>query len=318
MIQDRFYIGIDLGGTNIKGGLVSTAGTIIAQSKIKTEADRGPGHVMERMADLILDFRNSNKRGSQICGVGIGVPGQIDCRTGILRNAPNLPGWIDIPVSSELEKRVNLPVVVDNDANIAALGEYAYGAGRGIREMMLVTLGTGVGGGLIFGGQLYRGGVGSAGEFGHMVIQIDGPICSCGKQGCVESFIGTRGLLQRVRDKLASGQQSLLSERDADSITPRDVGDAAAKGDKLAIDVLAETGFYLGIGLGNVANLLNIQRVVVGGGVANAGEFILKSARESLRKTALKLPGETVEVVQAILGEKAGIIGAGRLAMVEL
>jgi glucokinase len=317
MVHMKLFAGIDLGGTNIKSGLLSRDGKILIEKSVPSEVNAGVDHVLDRMADCVKDSLREAGEGAMIEGVGVGVAGLVEFERGILLEAPNLPGWQRIEVKAELQKRLGMNVVVENDANAAALGEYAYGAGQGATEMLMITLGTGVGGGLILNGKVYHGSIGAAGEFGHMTIQYDGPICCCGRRGCVEAFVGKMGILRNVQEKLKSGRPSLLRIIDVSKRTPKDVSAAAERNDQVALEVLAETGTYLGIGIGNVANLLNIQRVVVGGGVAGAHDFFLESTRESLQKAALRTAADEVEVVKALLGENAGMIGAAYLAMTE-
>lgn len=315
MIAQDVWIGIDLGGTFIKAGLVTESGEVLAEDQIPTEDEAGPGHVLDRIALLVKRLSELPDKKDRVKGVGVGIPGQVTFETGVVRDPPNLEGWGRVEAKAELEKRLGLSVFVDNDANVAALGEHAFGAGRNTTEMLMVTLGTGVGGGLVLRGEVYRGAVGGAGEFGHMVIQMNGPVCNCGRRGCVEAFVGTAGILRNVREKLESGRDSILKSIDPDSMMPKHVGEAAAEGDAVAIDVLRETGEYLGIGLGSAANLLNLERAVIGGGVAKAGEFILGPARESMKRIAHTVSRESIDLVPAILGNEAGIAGAGRLAM---
>lgn len=317
MSKQEVFAGVDLGGTYIKSGLVTVEGEIVTNKVTSSEAEGGVDHVLNRIAEAVHELVESTGGKYRILGVGIGVPGQVDVVRGCFRETPNLPGWEEVRVESEMRRRLDFAVFVDNDANLAALGEFAYGAGSGVTEMLMVTLGTGVGGGLILRGEIYRGAVGAAGEFGHMILHPDGPICACGRRGCVEAYVGSRGILRNVQERLNMGQESLLSRIDPDKMTPKDINDAAMQGDELAIEVFREAGEYLGIGLGNVANLLNIQKAVVGGGVANAGEFILGPARKTLSKTALVASRDTIEVVPAILGERAGLVGGARLAMTE-
>ena len=182
MIGNEMFIGIDLGGTNIKGGLVNSEGNILEEKTVPTEVNSGVEHVLSRMADVIRYLVKSAGK-IPILGAGIGFPGQINVKKGLYHEGPNFPGWVNIPVVFELEKRVGIPVVIDNDANLAALGEYAYGGGKGVTEMILITLGTGVGGGIILNGQLYHGISDAAGEIGHTSINMEGPLCACGRRG---------------------------------------------------------------------------------------------------------------------------------------
>lgn len=312
-MQSPLYIGIDLGGTDIKGGLVSASGEIVREACIATEKERGAAHVLDRMAQLVQTLRKQSP--ASVAGVGIGVPGQVLVEKGFLVEAPNLACLENLAVAREMRNRIDLPVVLDNDANVAALGEYAFGAGQGARHMMMVTLGTGVGGGLILDGQLFRGAQGGAGEFGHMVVEADGEPCGCGRQGCVEAYVGTWGLLRSVERRLKMKGVSTLSEIPAEKRTPKDISEAADRGDALAQAVLTQAGHMLGVGLGSVANLLNLDRIVVGGGVAGAGERILGPARVALAETALRVSADSVSLVAAALGNRAGLAGAARLAM---
>ena len=315
MKADAFYVGIDLGGTNIKAGLVSPAGKVHAEEKIPTDISADPVAVLKQICDLIKALAGHVPEGGVIRAAGVGAPGQVNSTEGIFYEGPNLPLWKNVPVVQQIQESVKLYAALDNDANLAALGEYAFGAGQGVTEMMMVTLGTGVGSGLILNGRLYHGGMDSAGEFGHTTIRFDGPVCGCGRHGCVEAYVGTAGMLRTLQEKLDAGRNSVLKDRDFGSVTPRDISLAAAGGDTVALETLSEAGTCLGVGLGNAANLLNLQRVVVGGGVAGAGDLILEPARKSMMRVALKVPGETIEIVPARLGNRAGLIGAARMAM---
>jgi len=315
MIGNHLFIGIDIGGTNTKGGLVSRDGTIVAEKTIPTGAFKPAEYTLNQVVSLIHELTRMAEGSGLVTGIGIGAAGQVDFESGIYIEGPNVPNWKNIRVALEIEKIVNKPVILDNDAHLAALGEYTYGAGRGVSNMLMVTIGTGVGGGLILDGRLYRGKKYTAGEFGHTTIRYDGPVCACGRKGCVEAFIGKQAILKRVQEKLVLDRTSLLHRIPADEMEPRHVGEAAAQGDEIARNILRETGEFLGIGLANVANLLNIEKAVIGGGVSYAGEWIFQSARERLAKEALKVPRETIQVVHAALGNKAGLTGAAHLAM---
>jgi glucokinase len=308
------YIGIDLGGTNIKGGLVTGEGQVVEAKDTPTEVDGGVEHVLSRMAGVIRYLIQSAGK-IPVRGAGIGCPGQINVKKGIYYEGPNFPRWNNVPIVFELEKRVGIPIVIDNDANLAALGEYAFGGGKGVTEMILITLGTGVGGGLILNGQLYHGITDAAGEVGHTSINLTGPTCACGRNGCLEAYVGTRGILQRLKGKLDKGEKTSLSSIPFETLTPKDIGMAGAQGDPVAVAVLREIGGFLGFGVANLANMLNIQKIVIGGGIADAGDLILKPAQEVLNREALKVVRESCTVVKAELGNAAGLVGAARAAM---
>jgi glucokinase len=313
--EKKLYIGIDLGGTAIKGGLVDADGRIVSEKSVPTGASEPAGHTLGEMAKLIQSLAEAARGRGTVAGAGIGAAGQVDHEKGVFIEGPNMPNWKNVPVAGDMRKASGLPVVLDNDAHVAALGEYACGAGGGAAAMLMVTLGTGVGGGIVLDGRLYRGKDNTAGEFGHTTIQHDGPVCACGRRGCVEAFIGTQGILRRTREKLALDRSSSLHRVRSNEMEPRHVGEAAEQGDAAARAVLRDIGEFLGTALANIVNLLNIERAVIGGGVSNAGEWILESARERLAKDALKVPRGTVHVVRASLGNSAGIVGAAKLAM---
>jgi len=315
MSGNEMYIGIDLGGTNIKGGLVTPAGQVLEEKNVPTEVSGGVEHVLSRMAGVIRYLTQSAGK-IPVNGAGIGFPGQLSVSKGVYFSGPNLPGWNNVPVAFELEKRVGIPVVIDNDANLAALGEYAFGGGKGVTHMLLVTLGTGVGGGIILNRQLYHGITDAAGEIGHTSIHMEGWKCACGRSGCLEAYVGTRGILRRLKEKIEAGADTVLKGKAFETITPKDIGTAAADGDTVSVDVMKETGEILGFGLANLANLLNVEKIVVGGGIANAGDLILKPAEESLRRESLPVVSQACSLVKAELGNKAGLVGAAKSAMI--
>lgn len=315
--MEKKYMGIDVGGTDIKAGVVDAEGKVFFEKKIPTQVSMGVEHVFSRIVDLVDELCVCLIEGDEIAGVGLGMPGQIDAETGILRYAPNLPGFKNIDGISLLKDRLDIPVVWENDANAAALGEFIYGAGRGVSEMMMITLGTGIGSGLILGGKIYHGANGFAGEFGHLTVDPEGPECGCGSRGCAEAYAGTKGIINILKEKLNSGCGSLLDSMDISTITPRDITLAARKGDTTAREVLAQAGKYLGIGFASVINLLNLEKIVVGGGVSKAGDLIFDSAKVYLKMYSLADTEKEVSIVSAELGNKAGLIGAAYLAKLE-
>lgn len=311
----KVFCGIDLGGTTINIGMLTTDGAILATKHVISAVERGPDDVISRIADAVADCRKSVGNGYSFAGVGLGVAGLVDNQKGVLREATNFPGWINVALGARLQESLKASVVVDNDANVAALGEYAFGAGRGYPYLMMVTLGTGVGAGLILNGQIYRGAYGAAGEFGHITIDKNGPLCACGRRGCIEAYIGKNGILRIARDHLPLYPQSRLAALDINKLTPKDIFRAAKAGDELARLVFYDAGDNLGYGLGSVVNLLNIQRIILGGGVAAAGHFILESAQKRLDKMSLNNSEKPVQIIRAKLAEKAGFVGAASLAM---
>jgi glucokinase len=315
-MKRKVYAGVDVGGTFVKIGLVTKEGAILAQTQIPTQAEKPAADMLKRAAETIRQLIDQEKN-CRLLGAGIGTAGSVNVEKGILHEAPNMQKWKNEPFGEILSGELGVPVVVDNDANVAAWGEYAYGAGQGAKYMLLVTLGTGVGGGLVLDGRPYRGAIDAGGEFGHTLIDYDGWMCGCGCKGCVEAYVGTRGILRQVREGMKSNPDSLLSKIDPDTMMPVDVSNAADQEDALALHVLEQTGIYLGYALANAVNLLNIQRIVVGGGVAKAGDRILKPAFETMKANSLRVPGEIADLVPARLGNSAGLVGAAWLAAFE-
>jgi len=327
-----YDLGIDLGGTNIKIGLVDGAGRVKARRLLLTRAGAGPTQALTRAAAAIADL--SKRRHVQ--SVGIGIAGLVDHSAGIVRVPPNLPGWNGTPVKQTFERLTGLPVFCTNDANAVTLGEWLCGAGRGCRQLICVTLGTGVGGGIIANGQLLIGANHAAGEIGHTAIFANGLPCLCGHDGCVERYVGTRYVEDRARKRVRAqlkllkdhkNQTSLfpgmktegpsrmfeLAGGDAARITMRQIGQAAREGDRLAAALVEEVGDYLGTALANAVELLDPERIVIGGGVSRIGRPLLAAVRKSVLRRIQSLPGRRLGVVFSELGVDAGIVGASRL-----
>lgn len=308
-------VGVDLGGTTFTVALVDRRGQIDIKSEHDTLADQGADAVMGRIADAIRALlRDAGVALGDLSGIGLGIPGLHDAQSGTCVYASNLK-WRNVPVRDVFQSWFDLPVVVENDVRCAALGEQHFGAGRGVEDMVLVTLGTGVGGAIIMGGRLQRGGGGFAGEVGHQTIETEGMICSCGNRGCLEAYAGVSGIVTRARAAYARHPSERIAELTGgrlESLTPRHLSEAANAGDETARWILAETGRYLGIGLGNIVSVLHPDRIVVGGGVARAGELILAPLREEIARR-VPVAMDSTEVVYAELGPSAGVIGASTL-----
>ncbi|MCK4236609.1 MAG: ROK family protein [Candidatus Krumholzibacteria bacterium] len=306
----NYVLGVDIGGTNIKLGIVKKNGEVLESDKVPTRAEAGPEKVALRLKGW-LDERRSGF--PEVEAAGLGCAGILGGAEGFLYASPNLPGWESVPLAQLFSGILALPVVAENDANCAAYAEYVCGAGRGTRNFICITLGTGVGGGIIIDGKLHRGSSGFAGEVGHTVIQIGGPKCSCGNLGCLEALIGAGAIVERAVRALDAGAESML--RDVESLTVKDIAHAAYSGDKLAAGVLEETGRFLGIGLANLVHILNPEAVAVGGGVAGAGDFLLDPAREALADHVMDKDLTKVRIVPAELGNRASFVGAALLAL---
>lgn len=311
--EQKYIIGIDLGGTFIKAALFDLQGNLLKKTKLPTMAEAGPETVVDRMALAGKDLLEQAKlTAPELLGIGIGVPGNHDFTTGTVVFSPNLD-WHNVPVKAILESKLPAQVFLDNDANAAALGELWQGAGRGAQHMVMITVGTGVGGGLILNGSLYRGAAGSAGEIGHTVLLEGGPRCNCGVQGHLEALTSAPWMVRRAKDALAQGQDSSLAG--LVNIEAKDIFQAAEKGDFLAQRVVAETAKYLGMGLANLVNILNPELIVIGGGVSAAGSLLLDPVRDQIKLLALEVPASSVRVVTAKLGNDAGSFGAAALVL---
>lgn len=305
MKRQQWTIGVDFGGTNIKIGVVSDAGRVAASRVLPSSSLRSPARFVEGVSAAAGALAGSLRiRPGQLCGIGVGAPGWVDAPRGVVRSMVNVPGWHDVPLRRLLERRLGCRCAVDNDANLFTLAEHRFGAGRGAAHMVGLTLGTGVGGGIIVDGALYRGADGGAGEAGHMVIDPRGGRCGCGRRGCLETWVGAAAIVRLGRTAL---------RRRTGPLTPRMIGDAARAGNARARAVWAEVGRRLGIGAANLANLLNPQRIVIGGGIANNWALFSPALLKTLRAEAMASSGRTVRVLPARLGDRAGIVGAAVL-----
>jgi len=302
-------LGVDIGGTDVKLGILSSNGEVLERGKIATGAVSGPASVAARVAAWL---RERNGAGGAVSVAGVGCAGLIDGARGWLYTSPNLPGWTGVPLGEIFADALSCPTVIENDANCAAVGEHRRGAGADTANFVALTLGTGVGGGIIVRGELYRGAAGFAGEIGHHVIALDGPLCGCGKRGCLEALIKASAIVERARSLASAGGESRPSWDDR--LTVEAIHRAAVGGDAVAAKALAETGRLLGIGLSNVIHLFDPDAIAIGGGVAGAGDFILEPARETVRNSYMDKAMSHVRIVPALLGNSASFIGAALLA----
>ncbi|MEW6128951.1 MAG: ROK family protein [Acidobacteriota bacterium] len=308
--NDKLFIGIDLGGTTIKGALVDDAGNIVYETRVDTEKNDS-----EKLLAQIIEFTKhlQQQSESRAATIGIGVPGLVNIKTNRIETMPNLPNLSEIDIPGRLSEATKLPVTIDNDANAAAYAELKAGAARDKKDVFFVTLGTGVGAGLIMDGKIYRGATGFAGEFGHMTIDPEGIECGCGNVGCLETIASAPNIVRRMRARLQRDRTSSLSllaiPRDRE-MTAEDIGVAAQNGDEMAQLIMERTGMFLGIAIAAVVNLLNVEMVVLGGGVMAAGNLILKPTTSETRRRAFPPSFNNCEIVLAELGAAAGVIGA--------
>ncbi|MCC7161593.1 MAG: ROK family protein [Anaerolineae bacterium] len=297
-MNDSWCIGVDLGGTSIKCGLVSPDNQIVERNSAPTLALQGPEQAAERIAQNVRVLLEYVPAGKHAQAIGICSPGPMDHATGVLIEPPNL-GWKNVPFAKMVSERLNLPVTLEHDAKASALGEYHFGAGRGSDAMALIIVGTGVSAGIVIKGELYRGVHGTAGELGHITVDVDGPVCRCGSNGCVELFAAGPGIVSAYEYAAHTRVESAKA-----------VALAAQNGDELAVRVFERAGRALGAGMGALAMLMDISTFVMFGGVVSAGELLLTPARNALKHYTYKSVGARARIVVGELGSDAGILGA--------
>ena len=312
----RYAVGLDVGGTDIKAGLVGDDGGVVVRAVRATRPERGAGAVLADMAALATELvAEAAVPESAVVGVGIGAPGPLSPTRGVIFQAANLPGFKDVPVRDELASRVGLPAVLDNDANAAAYGEFWVGAGRGVRDVVLFTLGTGVGSGVVIDGRLLRGHFENAAELGHTIVEPGGRTCACGQRGCLEQYSSAGSIVRRVVEAVEGGAGTVLTRHPEGiaAITAEAVAEAVRQGDDFASRIWDDACRYLAIACLNVQHSFNPARVVLGGGMSAAGDLLLQAVRQHLDSQRWSLLGDTPEVVLAELGNDAGVIGAAGL-----
>jgi glucokinase len=338
-----FSIGVDLGGTNLRIAAVSAPGEMLEKVTLGTKLALGRDHIIDEMCSAIQRLSGKYKATGAFLGAGIGVPGLIDLQTGMMRKAVNLPGWENYPARAEIERRLSARVVLENDARVAALGEQWLGVARGVPNMAMLTLGTGIGGGIVLGEKIWHGMNGMAGEFGHVTVEPEGYPCACGNRGCAERYASASALLRMAREAVASGQApSLAGAASADAeFGAKSIYSLAIQGDEAARRIFRTFGRYLGILLADLVNVLNLEMYVIGGGASSAWDAFAPTMfeelrqrsivyaataptdplRDSLRKeegasaqTASRSGQETI-ITRAVLGSDAGLYGAARVAV---
>lgn len=317
------YIGVDLGGTNIKAGLVDMeAGKVIASTSIPTVARDGHDAVLQRMVDVVKRVMAENNLTTvEVGGIGVGLPGVLDLEKGTTVFLPNLPGtWPNVPVRQVISDQTGLPVSLLNDVRAITLGEWRFGAGKGVDTMACFAIGTGVGGGLVIDNKLNLGLGGTAGELGHQIIDYNGPRCGCGNHGCLEAFasgpaiaaMGLKAVVQGLTTSIGK-----LVDYDLNKITADVIARAANEGDQIAREIWEQVGTYYGIAIANIVVAVGPRKVVMAGGVAAAGELLLTPIRRTLKERLMFMPIDKVEIVPALLGNNAGVMGLAQWAYTE-
>ena len=319
-----YVVGVDLGGTNVRAAVIDrTTEKIVARGEnISSLALEGVAQTTGQIVRAIeTALEAASARKSQVLGVGIAVPGHVKAKEGLVMWAPNFKDqWKQVPIAHSVETLLGLPVRIGNDANLAALGEFRFGAGRSVRHLIMITLGTGVGAGIIVDGKLLDGADGGAGEVGHMIINPGGRGGNTAF-GTVEGEAQRDGIIERAARKVQQGRSTTLGARvdfDRFALTPAIIAEEALKGDVVALEVYEETGYYLGICVANLINLFNTQMIVVGGGIAQAGEIILDPIRRTATACAIRSMSRTCSIVPAELGDNAGVLGSAAIILQEI
>jgi glucokinase len=316
--MEKYYIGIDVGGTKLAYGLFDKDCNLIGRFKAKTDPELEPDEMLDEMCTHIDTLLRSNSlKRSNLMGVGAAFPSHIDFDKGLVITTSSLPKWDNVPVKKLFSEKLGTTVEIDNDANVAAIAEHLFGAGKGTKHMLYVTISTGIGGGIILNNSIFRGSYGAAGEFGHMIISDDGYLCGCGNKGCIMSLASGPKIIRYTREKLEEGCCSTLScmVENLDDMTCKHIEDAANSGDQLAIDIINRTGDLLGVMFANLYQIFNINHFVVGGGVSKFGKPLFDRFNEKLKKLSKISSAYPVNIVPAMLGDDVGIIGAVTLVI---
>lgn len=307
-MEKKYIVGIDLGGTKISGAISDSDGNVIYMKNIDTLAAEGSESVVQRIVGLVNHLtEHVNAKAQEVYGIGIASPGPLNVKKGTIIETPNLP-FRNFPLVAAVEKGTGIKTFIDNDANAAALGELWFGAGKGLKDLIYITVSTGVGGGIVVNGDLYRGKTGNAGELGHMTVEPSGPKCNCGNYGCLEVMSSGTAIARVARERLKDCKDSLLTS--CEKVTSKEVFEYAAKGDRLAMEVVDYTINYLGIGVASLVNIFDPEMVIIGGGVSKAGSLLFDKVKKVVHERCFDVMASSVKIVPAGLGTNAGVIGA--------
>jgi glucokinase len=318
--SEKSVIGVDIGGTKILTALFNAGGKMLLKNTHPTLVHEGVDAVINRLCKAIDSLlEQKNLKPSDLGGICIACAGGIDSGSGVVVTpSPNMPDWTDIPLAEIIGKKFRIKTHVINDASAAALGEHRCGAGKGVDNLVLLTLGTGIGGGIITDGILYLGAVGAAGELGHMTIDDRGPLCGCGNHGCLEMLASGIAVARQAVERIREGETSVLTgmaDGNLESITAEMVGEAARKSDKLAWEVIEQASYSLGVGMVNIVNIFNPEMIIIGGGMAAMGDMLIEPGRKMVKERAFPVASRVVSIVPASLGNEAGVYGAAAFAL---
>ena len=306
------YLGVDIGGTNVRYGLVSAAGEILSSSHFLVRSERGFERVIKDITEHFKEFIAAIPAGARPKGVAIGVAGRISPQTGSVIYSPNLPDWRNVPLAARVQEALGLEVRIENDANLYALGEWLAGAGRGLNNLVVITLGTGVGGGLILNGKLWTGSFDNAAEIGHMVVEPDGKPCKCGGTGCLETLASGTAMAQQAKEWIQNGEPCGY-KGNLEYLTSADLFDLARQGDTLALKVFDKAGTSLGLALTNVFNILGLEGAIIGGGAGLVFDFLKPKILKELAERVFTVDVDKITLVRAALGDSAPLVGAPTL-----
>lgn len=312
-MDKKYVVGVDLGGTKIYTALVDLEGNVKNEVIVKTEAEQGDIAVLNRIINTI-DTVLENVDINEVLAIGVGSPGPLDVKNGLIVYTPNLP-FKNFNIVKPIKEKYNLPTYLDNDANVATLGEFMFGAGRGTENMVFVTASTGIGGGAIINGKLFRGSTGNALEIGHMTVLKGGPRCGCGNDGCGESLGSGTAIMRTAQEAVKSN--AITSLKNYSEVTAKEVFEEAKKGDRIANEILTNALSYLGITIANIANTFDPDMIVIGGGVVNGGDIVLETIKKEVENRCLRSISSNCKIEKAMLDGKAGMLGAAALAILE-
>jgi glucokinase len=320
--RGRLILGIDLGGTKILTSVINAQGEMLSRDHSITPAAKGPEGVIQAIhASAERALEGASISMDRVWAVGVGAPGLADTKAGILYTSPNLPGWKDVPLRDILQEKLKKKAFLINDGNAAALGEFYFGAAKGVPHFIYVTISTGIGGGIVVDGKVLNGFMGMAGEIGHMTIADEGPPCHCGNRGCWEALASGTALAKEAQKRIEKGADTTIltfAEGKIDKVTAQVVQTAAEKGDLLANELILKTAYYFGVGLANLVNIFNPEMIVIGGGLSNMGDRLLKPAYQVAGERAFSRSYRMVRFVRAGLGRNSGVLGAAAFAFDEM
>jgi len=310
--QEYGYVaGIDMGATHLTVIIADCAAHVVEEDEIPLSIANGPNFCIDQADTLLKNMlQHAHLKLGDLLTIGIGVPGPIVAEAGMVLAPPIMPGWDRFPIRATLEERWRHPVSLNNDAELGAIGEWAYGAGRSVDDLTYIKVGTGIGAGMLLNGHIYRGASGSAGEIGHVTIDENGPQCKCGNRGCLEAFAGGDAIASQARDKIRNGTSTQLAKMPLDRITTRDIIKEARLGDLVAQQILVQAGGHLGVAISSLVNLINPKMIILGGGVAQIGDLFLEPIRQVVQKQSLKAAAQGLQITTALLGSRSSGMGA--------